>query len=775
VESVISTSDGGATWSDEQTTGTTGELSGVSCPLDEVDNPAGDPAQQECWVVGAEPATGEVVGQIAETTNGGNNWTVQVDVPSTNFKGVTCATEESNYCWAYGYRDRTTPILLASTDAGATWQVDGSLPSSVTDVENMMCFTSSHCLLEFAASTVGDAGLLLTDDGGTTWQSEDESPTFTTCPNADECWAANGSQALLLSNDGGLQWSADNLQPVTGVVPADNGPWWETVACANADDCWAGGDYEVEGDDPYEAAVVEATTDGGVEWSQPETLPTEFIQTGSVAGMSCPSAELCLATTGALSDAAAETTDGGSTWTEVTLPSAGAISCASASACWEVSSSYPGGQVWQLALAAGGGITASLASLPLGVAQVSSLYCSADAACVAAGSATNSDAVLVAGTAVFAPPATTTTAPPATRTTAPPATTTTAPPATRTTAPPATTTTAPPATTTTAPPATTTTAPPATTTTAPPATTTTIAVPPPRGGSPGGGLPGLPSPPTTTISGPTTTTAGPAATATTTTAATTTTTLPVRLPPGTPGYTYGTPVVEHVRLSGANLFEAANGAQATVEVPGGALPEGSEVSLAAVISARALDARVPAGQSYLVSFAVSWAAPNGSSPSAESPLTMIVKDPAIEAGDIIYVLTTQGLKAVGVATTNGSVTVRFTTDPDFLVANVARLSSAARTAHLVGSWLQVRLGCTKAVACSGSGSLSVRSGKAALAHSIVLANGHFRVRVGKSKLVAFEETPQGRAYFADRRAKAAGLLTITLVGGKTTTHPVSLP
>jgi hypothetical protein len=733
VGSVISTSDGGTTWSDAQTTGTTGELSGVSCPLDEVGNPTGDPAQQECWVVGAEPTTGEVVGQIAETTDGGFSWTVEDDIPSTNFKGVTCATEESNYCWAYGNQDRTTPILLASTDAGATWQVDGSLPSSVTDVDNMMCFTSSDCLLEFGTSTVGDAGLLLTDDGGTTWQSEDESPTFTTCPNADECWAASGSQGLLLSTDGGLQWSADDdLQPVPGVTPADYGPWWETVACANADDCWAGGEYEVERDNPYYVPVVEATTDGGVEWSQPETLPAGLIQTGSaVTGMSCPTAEVCLATTDALgSDVAAVTTDGGTTWTEETLPSTGSISCPSASECWEVSSSYPGGQVWQLALAAGGGITASLASLPLGVARVSSLDCSADAACLAAGSADNSEAVLVAGTAVSAPPATTTTAPPAT------------------------------------------------TTTAPPATTTTVAAPPPGGGSPGGGSPGLPSPPTTTIGGPTTTTAGPATTTTTTTAttaATTTTTLPARLPPGTPGYTYGTPVTEHVSLSGANLFEAANGAQATVEVPGGALPEGSEVSLAAVISAPALNAKLPAGQSYLVAFDVSWAAPNGSSPSAKSPLTIVVKDPAIKAGDIIYLVTTQGPKAVGVATSNGTVTVTFTTDPDFLIANVARISIAAPTARLVGSRIQVRLGCTKAVACSGSGSLSVRSGKAASAHSIVLAEGHFRVPAGKSELVGFEETTQGSAYFATGRAKSAGLLTITLVGGKKTVHPVSLP
>jgi hypothetical protein len=154
---------------------------------------------------------------------------------------------------------------------------------------------------------------------------------------------------------------------------------------------------------------------------------------------------------------------------------------------------------------------------------------------------------------------------------------------------------------------------------------------------------------------------------------------------------------------------------------------------------------------------------------------MIVKDPAIEAGDIIYVVTPQGLKAVGVAKTKGVATVTFTTDPDFLIANVARLSSAAPTARLVGDRINIRLGCSGPVACSGSASLTVRSGKDASAHRILLAEGKFSVSAGKSKLLAFDETAQGRTYFAGRPAKAACLLTIKLVGGNKSVHPVSLP
>jgi hypothetical protein len=292
-------------------------------------------------------------------------------------------------------------------------------------------------------------------------------------------------------------------------------------------------------------------------------------------------------------------------------------------------------------------------------------------------------------------------------------------------------------------------------------------------GGPSPGSPGLPPLTTTTIASPTTPTS--ADSTTTTSAETTTTTLKIRPPPGSPANTYGEPVTAHVTPSGTSLAETAGGAKATVVVPGGALPPGSEVGLAAVLSKAALTARLPAGQSYLGSFAVSWVAPNGSSPKAKSPLTIIVKDPLIKHGDIIYVVTSKGLLALEVAMANGSVAVKFTTDPDFLIANVPQLSSVALSAHVTGAEVQVTLGCTSAVACSGLGRFSVQSSRAASAHSVVLFEGRFSVSAGKHKLVSFAETPKGKAYFARHPAKTAGVLMITLLGGKETVHSVSLP
>ena len=83
---------------------------------------------------------------------------------------------------------------------------------------------------------------------------------------------------------------------------------------------------------------------------------------------------------------------------------------------------------------------------------------------------------------------------------------------------------------------------------------------------------------------------------------------------------------------------------------------------------------VPAGQSYIASFAVSWLTPNGTSPTASAPLSMTIVDPSIRAGDTIYLLTPHGLKAVGTATRDGAVTVKFTTDPAFVVAAVPKVA-----------------------------------------------------------------------------------------------------
>ena len=157
---------------------------------------------------------------------------------------------------------------------------------------------------------------------------------------------------------------------------------------------------------------------------------------------------------------------------------------------------------------------------------------------------------------------------------------------------------------------------------------------------------------------------------------------PTNAPPPTsvsvPASSFGTPTSVTASCAAATtVSETSGGASETITVPQCALPSGTTVSAYQVINTVPLVAQVPAGSSYVLSFAVTWEAPNGTSPTATAPITMTITDPNIKAGDIIYELTSTGLAAVGTATANGTVTITFSSDPIFLVSHTTPVAQAS--------------------------------------------------------------------------------------------------
>jgi hypothetical protein len=211
-----------------------------------------------------------------------------------------------------------------------------------------------------------------------------------------------------------------------------------------------------------------------------------------------------------------------------------------------------------------------------------------------------------------------------------------------------------------------------------------------------------------------------------------------------------------------------------VSVPSGALPAGTKVSISPVTGTAALTSRIPAGQSYVVALSVSWVAPNGTSPTAKPPITMTIVDPAIKAGDTIYLLTPHGLEAVGVAAVNGQATISFTNDPEFIVAFVPRLSGVGSVGAIKGSAIDVKLVCGPAVKCTGLGTLTVGTGKGASVRNVVLARGNFAIAAGKTKTISLIRTSQG-AKFLKSHKDFTIQLEVTLVGGKKSAHQVRVP
>ena len=137
-----------------------------------------------------------------------------------------------------------------------------------------------------------------------------------------------------------------------------------------------------------------------------------------------------------------------------------------------------------------------------------------------------------------------------------------------------------------------------------------------------------------------------------------------------PAADYGSPTSIHASTTGPETLTASfGGASALVTVPAGALPGGTTVSLYPIVTTAPLTGALPAGKTYLDSFAVTWATPDGATLKAVTPITMTITDPSIVTGDTIYVFTLSGVTDVGTAPSNGSVTVTFSSDPIYMLAS----------------------------------------------------------------------------------------------------------
>ena len=137
-----------------------------------------------------------------------------------------------------------------------------------------------------------------------------------------------------------------------------------------------------------------------------------------------------------------------------------------------------------------------------------------------------------------------------------------------------------------------------------------------------------------------------------------------------PSSTFGAPTTLNASSTIPSTVTATSGnASETITVPAGALPTGTSVSIYPVTNTAPLVSQVPAGSSYVLAFAVTWETTTGSTPSATTPITATINDPSIVAGDTIYEITPTGVVEVATATTNGTITFTFSSDPIFVIGH----------------------------------------------------------------------------------------------------------
>ena len=237
---IVRTTNGGLQWERVSVSGFNG--TGNLHDIDFVDAVNG-------WAVGESNHFGGGEGRIAHSNDGGQTWSLQVNLANAVFRGVVAL--DGQRAVAFGYGSFAPNGYLETADGGQTWVTGG--PPSSTGFRGG-CFLPGGQL----GWLVGD-DIWHTGDGGASWslQHPGPGPLFADVSfvDANHGWASGFANLLVHTTDGGLTWSSQDAgapagTALMGVSAVDSMTAWVTG--------WNG--------------FVARTLDGGATWQQ-ETLP----------------------------------------------------------------------------------------------------------------------------------------------------------------------------------------------------------------------------------------------------------------------------------------------------------------------------------------------------------------------------------------------------------------------------------------------------------------------------------------------------------------------
>jgi photosystem II stability/assembly factor-like uncharacterized protein len=244
---ILATDNGGATWKaqDASSAGSSAELNKVAF----VDAIHG-------WAVGGDRSlSGGGAPVILATNDGGMTWEAQ-DASGSNVSLSGVAFVDVAHGWAVGNND-SGPVILATSDGGATWEtqyartVGGNAPlSSVAFADATHGWAVGMSDQDEASTSV----ILATSDGGATWNVQDAGAVArravlgtVTFVDVARGWAVGRSMKkesdgsvtysplILATSDGGATWTAQDA------TSAGSSAGLGSVAFADATHGWAVG------------------------------------------------------------------------------------------------------------------------------------------------------------------------------------------------------------------------------------------------------------------------------------------------------------------------------------------------------------------------------------------------------------------------------------------------------------------------------------------------------------------------------------------------------
>ena len=274
--SIIATTDGGASWSTEDSGYAASDaiLSSV-CFVD----------ADHGWAVGSDDSAAVIVA----TTDGGATWNAQDATGAGDNAWLSSVSfVDANHGWAVGssldYDSGPALVILATTDGGATWNSQDHGPVKVLDgMEELNAVTFVSAERGWAVGDTGGAPdeapiILATSDGGVSWRAERAGATsiygglYSVSFSDAKCgWAVGGAggeqvgpPVILATRNGGATWSAQKAPRV------DSDSFLNAVSFVDAKRGWAVGDanrgYDVHGSPRYAPGIL-ATRNGGATWS----------------------------------------------------------------------------------------------------------------------------------------------------------------------------------------------------------------------------------------------------------------------------------------------------------------------------------------------------------------------------------------------------------------------------------------------------------------------------------------------------------------------------
>lgn len=310
--------------------------------------------------------------------------------------GVSCAT--ALVCWSVGAGAApggasSVGAISVSRDAGTTWSAQVA-PAGVVSLAAISCPTRLRCLAGGATATAG--AVVSTKDGGKTWVL-DHSPPGALDVNGVQCTSGGGCLALFTdgtvyasasSNDYGETWTVGGTLPAT-LLGAGG------LSCQGTERCIVAG-YTPTAPGQGTGALA-STTDGGATWSS-VTLPPGV---GLLHGVACAK-RTCLAVGTTVTNdidvvpgkgVILTSADDGLTWSaephSTAVGDAFAVSCTPALACVIVGTVWipvtPPTPVGGVITSTDGGTTWRPATLRFVPEPMVAVDCPSAATCVAAG------------------------------------------------------------------------------------------------------------------------------------------------------------------------------------------------------------------------------------------------------------------------------------------------------------------------------------------------------------------------------------------------------